>query len=281
MSNTLEKLVAEGGADPEELTPQNDHAEPEIEPELEAEAVVAEPEGEVEIVLQDAGDASKALDKDKIDHAFTKLKRQKKAIKQEAEATKDALTSKNAEVEQLKAQMDELKRYAVKEPQYHDFDDEASYRQALLAYDRLVNTPAQAANAETIPAPAPVQADFTDSVNSHYERAEKLGVNLDKFATAEKNLRTQFGEQLTDALIHEVGEGSEKVVMYLGSNPAQITDLQNMLVADPTGNSAVKHLIRMATRLETSKSSISKAPRQRAHRLALLLRQQSLTYKSV
>lgn len=249
--DTLAKLIEHGEAETDEhLTNANTEEVELIDDEIESEAVVAEDEEESEITLE--GEQQDSLDTVAIPKkTLSKLRRQKREAKQAASESSDELA-------RMREELNAVKKAAIKKPSYLDFNTEEDYDAAMRQYQNLSGDtkPATAPKAET----SPVLPDFAEAVNAHYDRAEKLGINLDKFAQSEKVVRENLGDMATDALIDAVGVGSEKVVAHLGSNSKSLQQVITLLTNDPTGMKAVGHLNRMAERLKVSKKSISRAP---------------------
>ena len=256
MAKTLEKLQAAGLANEEgELTTL---AETEVELELggepEPETVVVEGEEEVTIALQDDAQNRSRVEVPKA--TLSKLRR----TRREARAQ---VVEKDAELSEMRVKLADLQKATLKKPQYVDFPDDASYDVALLQYHSLTSagpaTPTPPI-ADPRPSDPPRGPDFSEAVNAHLDRAEKLGVNLEKFSQADGAVRTVLGDLATDALINAVGDGSEKAMYLLGTRPAQLQRLQQVLADDPTGLSAVNFIARMINKVTVTKKTISGAP---------------------
>ena len=254
MSNTLQKMVEAGLAEEEELTSSEPEAELEIEADDEPEAVVAEEEEEAEIVLGDEQDAPKKELEPGLKKTLSHLRRDRRELRQE----KAALSEEN---EALKARLDALEDATLRKPKYTDYATDEAYETALLQFHAAKSRREQPAPQAQPAAAQPQTRDFTDSVNAHYERAEKLGVNAGKFEAAERNVRSRLGDVLTDALIDAVGEGSEKAIMLIGTNAAEFDAVQSLLSSDPTGLKAVGRLNRLAERAKVTKPRVSGAPK--------------------
>jgi hypothetical protein len=253
---TLEKMQAAGLADEEEeLTPS---LEPEAELELEVdpdpEGVVPEGEEEATLVLADDEQGHQGrVDVPK--RTLSELRRTRREARAgEAQA--------NSENDGLRAELAALKKATLKKPRYVDFTTDEAFESALLEYHTLAD-PAPRAAPRRAQAPAPQQQgpDFSEDVNAHLDRAEKLGVNLQKFVQAESAVRTTLGDLVTDAIISSVGEGSEKAIMLIGSRPAELAKVQQLLASDPSGLKVVSHLTRMAAKASVKGKTISGAPR--------------------
>ena len=256
MSNTLQKMVEAGLAEEEELTSSEPEAELEIEAEDEPEAVVAEEEDEAEVVLGDEQDAPKDRSEPSggVKATFAHLRRDRRELRQE----RSALSEEN---QALKARLDALEDATLRKPKYTDYATDEAYETALLQFHAAKSRREQQAPQAQPAAAQPQTRDFTDSVNAHYERAEKLGVNAGKFEAAERNVRSRLGDVLTDALIDAVGEGSEKAIMLIGTNAAEFDAVQSLLSSDPTGLKAVGRLNRLAERAKVTKPRVSGAPK--------------------
>jgi hypothetical protein len=260
MSNTLEKMQAAGIADDDTGTtdPLPESGELVLADDPNPDAVVADGDGEGTMVL--AGD----------DQSHQRVEVPKKTLSQlrrtRREARDDAAQT-HSENDELRAELQALKKATLKKPSYTDFGTDAEFEAALLQYHAIAGdshaAPAQPRRAAAPAARAqPAQGpDFSEDVNAHVDRAEALGVDLTKFAQSERAVRTTLGDMVTDALISAVGPGSEKAVMILGSRPAELAKVQQLLAADPSGLRVVSHLTRLASKASVRGKTISDAPR--------------------
>jgi len=259
---TLEKLQAAGLAEDDAVVTAaaEEDAELVIETHNDDDAVVAEAE------LDEVGDELVSGDQD---HSRVEVpKKTLSKLRRTRREAREQVTEKDAEIAALNARLDrseERQRASLKKPSYAEYPDDASFETALLEYHSVMGeAPATPAPGARRPAPAAAptrQPDFSDEINSHIDRAEKLGINLDKFAQADSAVRTTLGDSITDALIASVGDGSEKAIYLMGSKPAELAKVQQMLAADPSGLRVVGHLTRLATLAKVNKKPVSGAPR--------------------
>ena len=259
---TLEKMQAAGLADDDgELTsPEETEAELELETEQDPDAVVAEGEGEATLSLADDDDEQGHQGRVEVPKStLSQLRRTRREAREQA----DQANSENAD---LRRRLDTLTKATLKKPQYVDFATDAEFESALLEYHAIAGQaqppaaaqPRQPAEQRQAQAQGP---DYSDDVNAHLDRAEKLGVNAGKFVQAERAVRTTLGDNVTDAIISSVGPGSEKAIMVIGSRPAEMAKVQQLLASDPSGLKAISHITRLASKITVKGQTISGAPR--------------------
>lgn len=276
---TLEELKAENAQAEEESTPVT----PDDVEEIEVEAVEEESEEVVE-----AGESERQSEEEESTEAWMQADEQVsddsddvKFTDHDVAAAKRNLKAKlekkhDKVVEELKAKIEALESGRVtgvnesvsdsKMPTLEDVDfDEAKLQQATAKWyaDQLnakaQEITAQQASEQQIKA---AQRKLDDAVESHYERASKLvqesGISAEKYQEAGVNLMQAIddvlpgnGEMVTNSLIANLGEGSEKVTYYLGRNPAELRKLQNMLAEDSSGIKASMHLGALKAKFST------------------------------
>ena len=268
MVDTLAKMRMAGHVDEdEELTTPAEETGPESETELVLEDVGhVEEESEEEDAHGDEQDAPTRKEKPKksVQQTLGHLRRQRRELRQDnAGLTQDnaSLTQENAS---LRAELDMLKDAVLKKPRSIDYDNDDDYEAALLRYHRVKGESSAPRPVQQRPNEPQQQApamDFTDAVNAHYDRAEALGVDASKFEAAEKSVRGKLGDVLTDALIDAVGEGSEKAIMVLGTNPREFGEFESRLRGDPSGTKAVAYLGKLAERTRVTKRKRSESPK--------------------
>lgn len=111
--------------------------------------------------------------------------------------------------------------------------------------------------------------------DNHYERAAELVssglVTAEDYQAADSNVRQAFeslypeaGDQMADAVISHLssaGDGSEKVMFYLGRNEKALNTLKEKLQNDPNGFQAIAYLgTLLAKTSQAPAKKISKAP---------------------
>ena len=196
---------------------------------------------------------------------------------------KGTIREQESEIDQLRKQIEELKgssspapsvRAASElptRPKLDDFDyDEDKYNQAMDAwYDAKLDVKLQSTQQQTQTAQA--LEKLNSDVDRHYERAEKLiaetGIKPELYRDADTAVRKAIeavrpgtGDQVADFIISTLGEGSEKVMYYLGRNEAAKASLQAKLVNDPSGLQAMAYLGQVSAKVTTPVKSKTKAP---------------------
>lgn len=258
---TLEKMQAAGIADDDtEVQPTEEDSVGELvlDDEPKDEAVVAEDLDDPTDETADGGQNRQRVEVPKA--TLSQLRRTRREARQQVE-------EKDHELNALRGELNTLKKAVLKKPQYADFTSDEAFEKALLEYHALTGDtpPAPAAQPQRRqpPAQAPSQGpDFSAEVNEHLDRAEALGVDLAKFAQAERAVRTTLGDLVTDALIASIGDGSEKAVMLIGSKPDELARVQRLLAEDKSGLKVVSHLTRLAARASVKgKPKVSGAPK--------------------
>jgi hypothetical protein len=162
-----------------------------------------------------------------------------------------------------------------KREDYYSADDpEGAYIDALTDWKlRQQMTALQRQQAEQQSQVRQQQAaqQLSESVNEHYQRAATLanqsGIDAQTYQTADLAVRQAIEEMLpgqgdfnTDMLISKLGDGSEKVMYYLGRNDTQLAKLKNKLAQDPTGLSASMFLGELKASVTNPKARRSTAP---------------------
>lgn len=214
---------------------------------------------------------------------------EKKFTDRDVAAAKSKLRAKvekkESEIEQLKAQLEEERRKSQAAPQVgakpklEDFYDkdypEEAFAEALVEWKLNAGSAQQRAQEQQYEQQRralDTQQRIESSVDQHYERAAKLaeasGITPELYQSADRNVREAIeavfpnggGEQVTNALIHNLGDGSEKVLYHLGVNQARRTELQNILRDDPTGLRAATFLGKLSAEVTSPVRKKSSAP---------------------
>lgn len=167
---------------------------------------------------------------------------------------------KDSEIETLKAELELLKQgqqavapqqvAQLTRPKLEDFDyDEDKFAEAQEAY--LINkiksedSKGQQAKAQQSQVQA-YQQEQSEKLSSHYERVQDLiaskAITPDAYQNSELIVRRAMeaikpnqGDAITDDMIARLsglGEGSEKVIHYLGRTPTQLNRLTNALATN-------------------------------------------------
>lgn len=227
----------------DEVKPLEDwqKSDEDLEAEAEAEAKALAEESE-----EDGGQVEGEDDKSKP----VKFLKEKKKLKRRLQETDDELEKLRRENEELKKGVPSTnKAERPKRPKEYDFDTDEEFEAAQDKYDDDIieyrlsyrDTKKQESTAQEA-----ASKQIQDGVDSHFERAEKLmetsGISPEKYDSANITVRKAIdtlapgrGDFVTDYLIAQLGEGSEKVFYHLGVNKASLATLTGLLTADPSG----------------------------------------------
>ncbi len=287
MAKTLEELKAENAAKEAEETetPQVDVEAEEIKA---VDEEVEETEEDAETSDEEAEDpeteAWMQTDEQTSDHDGTAVPVAKHVSMRNK--LKGAVKEKDSEIETLRAEIEALKGATVQSvqtqsnlpnrPTLEQFDyDEEKHNAALDAWydaklDAKLNSTNQNANIAKQQEQAKKALDL--AVDRHYENAEKLiessGISPDVYRQADVAVRSMLetarpgqGDVVADFLISTLGEGSEKVMYYIGRNPAKLAEIQADLMSDPSGMKAVAKLGRISAEVSAPTKRKSNAPK--------------------
>jgi hypothetical protein len=241
--------------------------EPELDKDGKPVAPAQEPwEEEEEVKEQDPDDPSKQVPVGKFVRTKRKLKGQISEGKEEIEKLK----KENAELLKFKpAPETKLVR-----PKADSFDTTDEYEAALDKYndDKLEEASGRLRlKDQQDQASLKAQTDLTGAVDGHYERAaeliDKSGIKPEVYKAADTTVRKaveaitpNLGDVIVDQIISILGEGSEKVLYYLGRNAAALNKFQSLLASDKSGMKAAIYLGQEKQRLTNPIKPRSKAP---------------------
>ena len=201
--------------------------------------------------------------------------RMKQKLKGRLSSQNDELTRLREENAQLKAgQRTQQSSKPPVRPKENDFETLAEFDKALADYDqKMVDFRLQAANQKNAAQQMQLaaKAKLEEAVDGHYTRAAKLiqdnGIDTEVYQQADQTVREAIetlmpgrGDLVTDQIISVLGEGSEKVMYYLGRNKNALNELKTLLVEDPTGLKSSLYLGQQRERLLNNKQRLSKAP---------------------
>lgn len=196
---------------------------------------------------------------------------------------KGRITDKDAELERLKAENVTLKAGSITAPEKIErperpvqeaFDTLPEYHKALDEYedkilDIRLNRDSQVRDVKI--ATNVAKEDLAKAVDSHYTRASKLiqdsGISTEVYQEADTKVRQAIeavkpgmGEIITDQIISVVGDGSEKILYFLGRNKNALNEFTNLLATDSSGLKASIFLGQQREKLLNTKQRTSNAP---------------------
>ena len=191
-----------------------------------------------------------------------------------------------AEVAKLKAQIAQLEAGGTQqapatEPlptlEDHDYDPQKHAQAVAEWHQRQATQTAQAQAQQTQQQQQQQQiAERRErEVNDHYLRAEKLtkdsGITPEAYQATDRTVRELFdsvspgnGDDVMEDVISTLGEGSEKLMYYIGRNPAIQQALKEKLAADPRGFAAVAYLGELKQSVNKPQKRKTQAPRPAA-----------------
>lgn len=283
---TLEQLKAENAKEEEESqqAPQPVVDEPEIE------AVEAKTEEPEQVAEPEAEDTEKAETEDwmqsedvqasQAEAKFTdsdaanirrKWKGKIERVKEES----------GAEIEKLKAELALAKGTPTQlnRPKRADFDNkddpDMAYAEALMDFKlegHSTKAAAQAKEVDNTRRFEQKQQETSTAVDQHYERAVKLSANSNitaelyhaadmKVRQAVEHALPSGGNDVTDLLIANLGEGSEKVMYNLGVNSSRLAKFQSLLLEDKSGLRAAGYLGELKIQLNAPSKRTTNAPK--------------------
>lgn len=284
---TLEQLRAENEAQvtqpevdpqtaPEDELDTPAEASGEVTPEAEGGDGSA-PEVEVEDWMKGDDQESQSGEKKFTDHDVAAAKKKLRA----------RIEQKDSEIERLQRELEEERRKSSAVPQvgdkptieqFYETSDtpEADYARAMVKWELAQEQAKRIAQEQQYQQQRNAleqQQRIETSVDQHYERAHKLaeasGITPELYQSADRNVREAVeavfpnggGEVVTNALIANMGEGSEKVFYHLGVNQARRTQFQTLLKEDPTGLKASVYLGKLSAELSNPARKTSNAPK--------------------
>jgi len=188
-----------------------------------------------------------------------------------------------SELDELRKEVAELKgrpqAKALERPKREDFEDaddpDEAYFEALTDWkltQHKSETQAQQASEQTKQQQEQWKAQTEKAVDQHYERAvelaEQSGISAEMYQSADLRVRQtveaifpEAGDTITDALIANLGEGSEKVMYNLGINTARREEFKSLLLEDRTGIKAAMYLAERKAELNAPRKRKTSAPK--------------------
>jgi hypothetical protein len=286
---SLEELKAENAL-LEEQTTETTQVEVEESDELDAvEEVTSETDG--------LGEGSEEVDSETETEAWMQTEEQAsenadaKFTDGDVAAAKSKLRAKmerqhNSELDELRAEIQTLKQVnqpvQTEQRQMPTLEssgyDEAKYQAEMQSW--VTENAATSVNAVVQKQQQAVQRQqavqhLESSVDQHYERAAKLvnetGIKPEVYQAADATVRQMVetvypngGDAVVDGLISNLGDGSEKVMYYLGRNQKAMSELKAKFVSDPSGISASIYLGKLAGEKLTPQKRVSRTPKPAA-----------------
>lgn len=275
MSNTFEKMQAAGLAETEETATEVLEIDTEVpEANLEddapdentndTETSLAADEEFDGFELEE--DEKAPSEEDKKQHAWKRIKSKAKAAKQDAKDSNKRAKMAESEADQLRKQIAILAQGQMKKPDMLDYDSQDDFLRAMNKYAQVqrIAQPQQVTNQQVQDQYPTAQPEYDDSQykearDAHHARAQKSGVDAEKFVDGELKLREKHGDMVVDQMIDVLGEGSEQVIYVLGNNEAAFNKFNAVLESDP-GAKSVAHLIDLKHRIKPKKRTKSAAP---------------------
>lgn len=204
------------------------------------------------------------------------------ALRATRDKLKGKLSEKDEVIEELKREVQALKQApstaqppSIEAPRYGDFDTEEEFNEANAKYlQSLVQstvTQTQQVSQQKQNESAQLEK-MKSNVDAHYKRAQELVESTDNLSAelyqgadlavreAIESIKPNQGDSLTDTLIARLGEGSEKVMYFLGRNETARNKLLSKLSADPTGLDAFLYLGELKSKHTMPAKQRSNAP---------------------
>jgi len=182
------------------------------------------------------------------------------------------ITERDEEIERLKRERDEALKLKPKEetvlerPKKDDFDTDDEFYEALDKYN--LSRTSETINRTRLEdqrkaEQRQAQEKLAEAVDEHYVRAadliEKSGIKPEIYQAADTTVRKaveaitpNLGDVIVDQVISILGDGSEKVMYFLGRNKAALAKFQSLLASDKTGMKAAVYLGQEKQRLTTN-----------------------------
>ena len=288
MVTTLEELKAENAKlEAEESTPpqveeetvEEDATETPLEETEEAAETSDENTKEIEVEAWMQEEESSGDDQaSPADHVFTgsDIKKAKTKLKAKLERKhSEEIEKLNARIEELESSQSSSDLNKPKREDFYDSDDpDEAYADALVDYKFKKHMAQQAAKSQEATATRQQierQQQVEKGLDQHYERAAKLaeksGITPELYQSADYQVRQAIdnvfpksGDAITDALIADLGEGSEKVFYNLGVNRGRLNKLTSLLKQDPKGIRAAVYLGQLGAELAAPQKRTTRAP---------------------
>lgn len=199
---------------------------------------------------------------------------------------KGRISEKDDEIDRLKQEIEQIKSgrgqagqpgqpEQMKRPDPLDFTTDAEYHAAMDKYEESLleqrYNRLEAKRTYDLKVQE-VNAAREKAVNTHYDRAAKLindsAIDPDVYRESDitvrqavENMMPKRGDLVVDQMISLLGEGSEKVMYYLGRNRNALNEFKVLLSEDQSGLKAAVYLGEQKTRLLAPAKRQSQAPK--------------------
>lgn len=194
---------------------------------------------------------------------------------------KGRVSDRDSTIDRLRKERDDARTQKLVEekttlvkPKQDDFDTDEKYAAAQEKYndDRMTEVwDRKQLEKNQGDAQQKVVVARKEAVEGHYERAgvliEKSGIKPEVYKAADATVRKavestspKLGNIIVDQVISMLGEGSEKVMYFLGRNKAALSKFQSLLSDDPSGMTAAVYLGQEKQRLTNPTKPRSNAP---------------------
>jgi len=193
---------------------------------------------------------------------------------------KAKLADKDDELERLRADNEALrsgkgKQGQLTKPERDNYDDDEAFQDALMDYKievRDTNRQASDATSNKRTEQNRVKQETAQAVDKHYERAvtlsEKAGISAEMYQNSDFRVRSMVdglfkgaGDAIVDALISNLGAGSEKVMYSIGVKNSRLAELKDLFEQDPTGVKASMYLGQLKSELTAPQKRKTQAPK--------------------
>jgi hypothetical protein len=197
---------------------------------------------------------------------------------------KGRIKDRDDELDRIKQELEQLKSTGgtptelPPRPKAEDFDTDEEYHEARDKWDddrlelKLRVNQDKTKEAEAL---NNHKRAVAKAVDAHYDRTAALvadkGMKPEYFKEADTAVRESVeailprkGDGVTDHIISLLGEGSEKVMYFIGRNKAARLEFQSLLSEDKTGSKALVYLGMQKQRLTNPAKPTSSAPKPAA-----------------
>ena len=287
---SLEELRAKAEAEetkaeqPEAEVDEPEQEEPEQEETEEPEAEEAEESNDFELELEGEPepDQQKYDPVEVLQHKLSRERKKKRKVKEESESQIQELQDQVRQLSQMlqggtqaQPQQPAPQAQSAAEPKIPDLYDQGidgdrdkydkAMKQWFQSYQAFQNRHKEAEQAQN-----QNRERFESMTKELASRAAKFAsehkVSVDRVADALDKATSEIDEVTgidgaLAYLLDSVGDGSERVAYYVGTNNAAMSQIKGLLKDDPQGFKAIAHMTRLAEKLKPKHSrKVSKAP---------------------